>query len=255
LGSPKTNSFADTIATPGQTYYYWVKACNPSGCSFLSVVNSGWRKLAATDFISSFNGSSAGWWKVRGDWSLYQEIYYRSTGLAYNFASAKHSGNYSDMTYQVRMKRTGTCVDRSARIIIRGNPTSLTDSNSWKPSYSFQYTNSGYFSVFEIKSDGLSEPLKDWTTTSAIVNNGWNTLKVVASGSSLKFYINNILVWNGSDPTLTTGQVGFGFYRDNATGILYVDWAKLTTATSSNDDLEVVEAGVEVPGGTLERSP
>ncbi|MFH2038089.1 MAG: hypothetical protein ABIJ65_01505, partial [Chloroflexota bacterium] len=97
--------------------------------------------------------------------------------------------------------------------------------------------------------------LKDWTTSTAIVKNGWNTLKVVASTSSLKFYINNKLVWNGSDPTLTTGQVGFGFYRDAAAGVLYVDWAKLTTATSSNDDSEVVEAGVEVPGGTLERSP
>ena len=255
LGRPTLPSFADTTATPGQTYYYWVKACNASGCSIFSVPNTGWRKQAAAGFISSFNGSSAGWWRVRGNWLIASGKYYRSTGLANLVASAKHINAYADMTYQVRMKRTGTCTSCVNRIIIRGTPTSLTASNSWKPSYSFQYTNSGYFSVFEITGDGSSVALKDWTTTAAIVKNGWNTLKVVAVGPSLKFYINNHLVWNGSDDTLTTGQVGFGFYRDAAAGILYVDWAKLTTSTVDLNIIEQVEAGVEVPGGSLERSP
>ncbi len=255
LGNPTTNSFADTTATPGQTYYYWVRACNAAGCSVLSVSDTGWRKQAATGFTSSFNGSSAGWSKVKGSWLLYQDLYYRSTGLANLVASAKHNNDYTDMIYQVRMKRTGTCTSCVNRIIIRGTPTSLTVSKSWKPSYSFQYTNSGYFSVFEITSDGSSVALKDWTTTAAIVKKGWNTLKVVAVGSSLKFYINNKLVWNGSDDTLMTGQVGFGFYRDTYAGILYVDWAKLSTSTGAFNTTEQVEPGVEVPGGSLDRSP
>ena len=78
---------------------------------------------------------------------------------------------------------------------------------------------------------------------------------MVAVGPSLKFYINNTLVWNGSDDTLTTGQVGFGFYRDAAAGTLLVDWVKLTLSTVDLNIIEQVEPGVEVPGGSLERSP
>jgi len=35
--------YDDTSATPGTTYYYWVKACNSAGCSGYSSSNSGWR--------------------------------------------------------------------------------------------------------------------------------------------------------------------------------------------------------------------
>ena len=40
--------------------------------------------------------------------------------------------------------------------------------------------------------------LKPWTASAAIVKNGWNTLKVIAVGSSLRYYINGTLVWVGS---------------------------------------------------------
>ncbi len=122
----------------------------------------------------------------------------------------------------------------------------------------FQYSNSGYFSVFEITSTGAAIALKDWTSSTAIVKNGWNTLKVRAYGSSLKFYINDILVWSGSDPTLLSGQVGFGFYRDVTAGTLLVDWAKLTPIIADENpflDLELVAPGVEKPGGSLFMAP
>jgi len=44
LGSPVVNSFADTTATPGVTFYYWVKACRGPRCSVFSLANTGWRK-------------------------------------------------------------------------------------------------------------------------------------------------------------------------------------------------------------------
>jgi hypothetical protein len=154
------------------------------------------------------------------------------------------------------MKRTGTCVSCSNRIIIRGNPSSMVSTNWWKPSYNFQYTNDGSFSVYYMNSSGVSTALKGWTASTAIVKNGWNTLKVVAVGSSLKFYINNILVWTGTDSGLRTGTVGFGFYRDGNAGTLYVDSAKLsTTATADVNPAADVLAGVELSGGTIDVSP
>ncbi|MCL4825464.1 MAG: hypothetical protein KJZ57_14735, partial [Anaerolineales bacterium] len=95
-----------------------------------------------------------------------------------------------------------------------------------------------------------------WTDSSAVVQGGWNQLKVVAVGSSFKFYINGKLVWTGSDPTLRTGQVGFGFYREAGAGLLYVDWARLTTTATAEVDLgEAVEAGFRRPGGNDTGSP
>ncbi|MFH2040318.1 MAG: C39 family peptidase, partial [Chloroflexota bacterium] len=205
-------------------------------------------------FNSTFNGSKAGWWKVTGNWYLAGGKL-RSFGVSNAFSSAKHSNNYANFTYEARMYRTGE-TNWANNLVIRGRPTVLSSTKSWSPSYIFEYSNSGYFSVWEISSSGVETVLKGWTTSSAIVKNGWNTLKVVAVNSSLKFYINNILVWSGFDGTLKTGQVGFSFYRDATAGRLDVDWARLWIPTTAEMDLtEEVAPGVEVSGGTIYQAP
>jgi len=71
-----------------------------------------------------------------------------------------------------------------------------------------------------------------WSYSSAI-NQGdaWNTLRVVASGAHMEFYINGTEVWSGTDSSLAFGRVGIGMYRHAAsTGDrLDVDWAVLST--------------------------
>jgi len=57
LGSPTTTSFADTTATPGLTYYYWVKACKGTRCSIYSTANTGWRKLSAPSNLQASDGT------------------------------------------------------------------------------------------------------------------------------------------------------------------------------------------------------
>jgi len=208
-----------------------------------------------TGFNSSFNGSKAGWYNVKGTWNIFGGKYLRSSGLESKFSSARHSNNYDNFTYQARMYRTGE-TSLANNLVIRGRPTVFSSSYNWAPSYIFEYTNSGYFSVWEISSTGVETALKTWTTSSAIVKNGWNTLKVVASNASLKFYINNTLIWSGSDATLKTGQVGFSFYRNVSAGTLDVDWATLSVPTTAEMDLsEEVSPGVEVPGGTIYQAP
>jgi hypothetical protein len=212
----------------------------------------------SSGFSSQFNGSTAGWSPVNGAWTNYSSMYYRSAGLANTSASAKHTGLYNNFTYEVKMKRTGDCIGCANRMIIRGNPSSLDPTAVWKPSYLFQYSNDGDFSVFEMTSTGSPITLKGWTNSAAVVIGGWNTLKVIANGSSLKYYINGALVWSGTDSTLTDGQVGFGLYRDDDAGILDVDWAKLTVITPSALDEDIYEevlSGEEIPGGTPDQSP
>ncbi len=211
-------------------------------------------KILGDDFNSSFNGSSAGWYAVTGTWAIAGGATYRSAGLANNSASAAHNGQYGDVVFEVKLKRTGSCATCANRLILRGNPNKLVE-NKWKPAYYFQYANDGTFSVYEYTSAGAEQVKKAWTASGAIVPNGWNTLKVIVVGSSLKFYINNVLVWSGSDDSLIIGQLGIGFYRDSASGTLSVDWAKASNAALLDSAPDAQAApGVEVGGGTINLS-
>ena len=84
IGSPTTNSFADTSATPGTTYYYGVTASNGAGASALSAQDSGFIALsppgvptnvAASDGTST-NTVTVTWTAVSGATSY---TVYRST--------------------------------------------------------------------------------------------------------------------------------------------------------------------------------
>jgi hypothetical protein len=44
IGTSASSSYDDTGATPGEFYYYWIKAYDNNGDSALSNYNSGWRK-------------------------------------------------------------------------------------------------------------------------------------------------------------------------------------------------------------------
>jgi hypothetical protein len=207
-------------------------------------------------FNSQFNGSAAGWAGVKGAWTNYASMYYRSAGLANKVASAKHANNYKNFAYVVRMKRSGACVSCANHIVIRGKPASLALDFNWQPSYVFQYNNKGQFSVWKISSAGGKTALKAWTSSAHIVKNGWNTLKVIANGASLKFYINNKLVWSGSDLTLTTGQVGFGFRRDGRAGSLDVDWARLSMLGAEALPFDEADGqGMELPADAADATP
>lgn len=211
--------------------------------------------LISDNFNSTFNGSTAGWSPVTGAWGLTSSKYYRSTGVANKFASAVHTGKYGDLTFQARMKRTGTCTICANFLAIRGDTSPLGVDKSWNKDYIFEYTNGGFFSIWKINA-GTYTALKTWTSSSAIIPNNWNTLKVIAVGSTLKFYINGTLVWTLTDASFKTGQAGVGFYRNAAAGTLYVDWAKLSNTPTADFNLEEpVAPGVEVPGGDHTQSP
>jgi hypothetical protein len=211
-----------------------------------------------SNFMSPFTSNSAGWVAVSGMWARLATGYLTTAGVANRWSSVRHTGIYGDATYEARLKRTG-CVKCANGLWLRGNPARLTVYRDWKPSYQFLYSNAGEFSVWRVSSTGTFTSLKQWTPSSAVIKKGWNTLKIVAVGSSLKFYINGTLVWAGVSASYPTGQVGLAMIRGaSSTGErLYVDWARLsTTATADvSFDAMMVAPGVEVPGGDNRRSP
>ena len=243
-------------------YYYSQAMGNTTAKNYLVLNNTDYtvanfrQAVIGSDFSSTFTSSSSGWAAVKGSWALASSNYYRSSGLASTAASAMYAGKYGDLTYTVRMYRTGACTTCPNRIIIRGNPYSLVATNSWKPSYYFQYANNGQFSIYYRTSAGTETALKAWTASTAIVKNGWNTLKVVAVGSFMKFYINDVLVSAVINTALSTGYVGVGFYRDINPGLLYVTSATLSTTPTSDVNLNAdVMAGEELSGGTIDMAP
>jgi pimeloyl-ACP methyl ester carboxylesterase len=193
-------------------------------------------------FDSQFNGSAVGWQPHSGNWNV-DSNYYSTTGTSASkaWATSSFTTNFANFDYQAKLQRSG-CSLCANQLIIRGTPTPLRSDNLWHSFYIFQYNADGAYSVWKGVAGGSLVALQNWTSTSAVVKgSAWNTLRVVANGTRLYFYINGILVWTGSDSGLNSGRVGIGMYRDTSTGDrLLVDWAKLSTlSTSELSALEV----------------
>jgi hypothetical protein len=194
--------------------------------------------LASTGgFTSDFTWESTGWTQQNGTWGIYNTS---GTGIPSNFytwgayqtsKSASYATTYANFDYSARFRREG-CVWCDNLLYVRGTPSPLQSYGYWSSGYLFVYANDGYFAVVKTVG-GTWSVLQDYTYTSAIAQNGWNTLRVVASDSNLYFYINGTLVWTGTDSSLTSGLVGVGMenFEDSVTfgDTVRVDWATLSS--------------------------
>ena len=217
-----TNRCSYTPATSlaaNKSYQWQVASVGGSG------VYSALRSFKVVNgFSSQFTGSSTGWVKGSGGTWVQTASSIYTTGAASKYSSLRYNQNFSNFTYQARMMRVSSGASASG-MVVRGTPTFGADYN-WASGYQFMYTQQGTFAVYR-RVSGSATILKAWTPSSAIVKNGWNTLKVVADGSYLRYYINNVLVWSGTDTALTTGQVGLWMFRGTAAEKFEVDWATL----------------------------
>jgi hypothetical protein len=228
------------------SYKWAVRAWNTLGWSAYSA----WMSFGANSgFNSQFNGSKTNWVTPTGDptaWNV-SSTYLYTLGAALQGASViyRQSGNehFGTQTYTAKLMRYG-CAGCANALAVRGEPGTLTSDRRWSNVYYFQYTRNGWFMVFK-KVNGTEIVIRSWATTSAInQGNAWNILQVRASGSTLKFYINNTLVWTGTDTSFVAGHAGIHMYRDNISSgnILYVDYATLTTIVSSAAQSDVISA-------------
>ena len=202
---------------------------------FLPLVLKNYAQIACP-IDSQFNGSAAGWYSHSGTWYVGSQYIYTS-GLADSWSSASYIDSFSNFDYQARMIRYG-CEWCTNYIVFRGTPYPLTANNNWYHEYKLQYSNDGSYSVWKRVAGGSAVALKGWTYTSAINQGGWNTLRVVADGTSLSFYINGTYIWSTTDSSLSSGRAGVGMYRDaDSTGNeLQVDWARLCLLGSAASD-------------------
>lgn len=177
---------------------------------------------------NDFNGTANGWYSHSGTWYIGSE-YLHTTGVDGAWASASYYESFGDFDYEARLWRSG-CNACANFIVFRGTPDPLTANYNWYHEYKLQYSRDGHYSIWVRVAGGSATPIVGWTPSSAI-NQGdaWNTLRVVAEGTSLTFYINDTLVWSGSDASLSFGRAGVGMYDGGAGEELRVDWARLCT--------------------------
>ncbi len=239
--SGSTCSYTPTAVLPAGSSAFWVQAYGSgiygswsSGKSFNVVVGSG------CNFTQNFSNTPSDWTQNSGTWWTTSGLYFTPGRVGKSNTSTRNTtcGNV-DVT--ARVWKAGNTASNPTRLLVRASGSIQSDG---KPSnyYGFQIADSGVFSVWK-RVNGTFTPVKNWTTTSTInTGNAWNLIRAVASGSSLKFYINGTLVWTGSDSSLSTGKVGVGFYSTNGgtstTGDrLWVDYVTAQAADKRADAL------------------
>lgn len=198
-GWQTTTSFDDTEPTPGDSYYYWVKAATSSvgaRASDFSVHDSGWRKLLAPTGVSASNGTYTD--KVRITWDKVEGALYYQVCRATSPTGEKTEVGFWNMatTYEDTSSVPGTTYYYWVKAAVgytggRASEYSSYDSG-WRP-LSAQFHTAA--------SEGLE------TTSPA-------SIKVVLSGTSTQtvtvdYAATGGTAQNGLDYTLSQGTVIF----------------------------------------------
>jgi photosystem II stability/assembly factor-like uncharacterized protein len=108
LGIFTPNNLDDTTATPGVSYYYWVKACTGTVCSNFSFFNTGWRNLTAPTNVQASDGTFPD--KVQVTWtaSLGATSYQVFRGTSAAGANGRLLGSTTTTTFKDRTAKPGT---------------------------------------------------------------------------------------------------------------------------------------------------
>lgn len=199
-------------------------------------------------FVSDFNTNASGWGQVKGSWRISSGSIFTTRGLVERVSSIVQAGTYTTLNYEARMKRLG-CSYCANRLYVRGTTSPLDGYYEWASGYLFQYVNDHYYSVWKTV-NGQYTMLQGWTYYPAI-KTGWNVLRVTAKGTTLKYYINGILVWSQTSPGLSSGRVGIAMYKDyySTNNSFSVDWATLDASVpaAGTEENETVSADIGQP--------
>ncbi len=227
-------SYTPSVSLYGGNYKFEVAAKNSYGQSAFSAPMT-----FLAGFNSSFNGSSTGWKaQAGGGWST-SSAYYYTSGSSNKWSTARYNGTYTDFDYSAQLKRKsgvyfdGTNYWAPANAIFVRQGASFSSTNEWFPGYMFAYYDWGSlghtpaFAIWKYEANGTSTNVV-FANTDAVVSNGWNVLRITATGSTFKFYINDALMYSLTDASFSSGSVGVGMQKiSTASTTYYVNWATL----------------------------
>jgi len=160
----------------------------------------------------------------------------------YNSSASFAGATFTDFTYEARIKKdfehpgSFYALRDVYGLVVRGTPT-FNSYHQWQNGYYFAvgrfWGDLSCYSVVKISNgkwyylDGLDAMGRmNWHCSHDINYSDWNTLKVIAKGKSLKFYINDILRWSRSVSGPASGRLGI--FTDPVNGdeeTIHIDWA------------------------------
>lgn len=155
---------------------------------------------------------------------------------------------FTDFTYEAQIIATRPIQPTASNtLFFRGTPAPLqTSAQRWNSGYAFNISTNGKYSIFRYNG-ATTTPVQSWMTPVGATVNGSglaNTLKVIAHGGTITFFINGVSVKQITGQTLLSGQVGVGMVRS------------IPTTAGPNDTLVVVSATVgQVEPGFGPRGP
>ncbi|NTV37229.1 MAG: hypothetical protein HGA53_09760 [Anaerolineaceae bacterium] len=248
---PTTNRCIYTPTTSlsyNKAYQWSVAAKNSAGTSSYSSTRSFTTRVG---FNASFNYTKSGWSTAPySTWQPYKSFAYYTTGADHKWSMLSYNQSYSNFTFEAKLLKTGLENNMSYGLIFRGSPT-YDSTSDWKNAYYFLINNQSNYSIW-ITVNNVDIKIKDWTNSSYIKPNNFNTLKVVVDGMDFRFFINDHLVWIDTDDTFSVGRVGVCSWREKLASSFYVDYAKLTKSTyylSSTAALSMTSLSVSSDAG------
>jgi subtilisin family serine protease len=176
------------------------------------------KKAASTGFNELFLTNENKWTaNSMGVWTI-------GGGTAVNAGSGsgryrslyRNDASYADLDYRVTMALSGSGTESAGYMFFRAVPTPEDSAGDIYSGYWFGYSQYGTFGIMKGSANTWTA-IVPWTAHAAIVGNGQNELRAVASGTSLTFYINGIQVHSMTDSQQPWGRVGFGLYDKNNT--------------------------------------
>ena len=158
------------------------------------------------------DGYAQGWREdVDADWTVSGGAYV-AQAPGENFLTAVYTDSVAraDVSISALCSRSGE-MGWAQGVALRASDD--FDADGTGRAYAFLFDGEGYYGVFWVDGD-QGDALQGWSPSTAIRTNQLNTLAASAEGSNLFFYINNTLVWSGTDTRFSTGRVALLAYSD-----------------------------------------
>ena len=145
---------------------------------------------------------------VDADWEVVNQEYraYQPAPSGSDSMVATYGGEiFEDFSYEVKLRRGES--EGYARYMLFRATVDFDRYPATGSAYAFGLDGDSYYIYKQVS--GVFTALVEWTFSEYInVPNDWNTLKVVAQGPNLHFYINGHLVNSFSDTDLVSGRIG-----------------------------------------------
>ncbi|MFH0983764.1 MAG: family 16 glycoside hydrolase, partial [Planctomycetota bacterium] len=172
------------------------------------------------------DGQAQGWQEdVDADWTVVSNEYraYQAAPAASNAMVATYGGQtFDNFTYEAKFRRAEPLA-YARYLLVRATASFEGEPTPAGSGYAFGLDGNEYF-IFKVVS-GTMTYLQTWTSSPAInPPTEWNTLKVVAQGPVLDFYINGVLVQSLTDGDLVSGRIGLlGYTSPSVVGTHFFD--------------------------------